>query len=578
MEQGLALDLLKSGNNVFLTGSAGTGKSYTLGLYIKYLRKTKIRYAVTASTGIAASHHDGQTIHSWSGIGVKEEITSSQLAKIKESKPYLKDTGVLIIDEISMLHAVQFELLNKVLKYCRESSEPFGGIQIVVCGDFFQLPPVDIGNRAGNTKFSFMSPSWVEAGFSICYLTTQYRQGNDVLNDILNEIRADCVSESSRQSILNTKSNILPEGKVTKLYTHNVDVDKINQKNLDALDGKSYTNAHVKEGDIRLCEMIIAQSRVVEDFEYKVGALVMFTKNHQDQLYCNGTCGVITDVIGNVKVGFEPVVKIKGSEEIVVELEKWKMLDDDDDEIASVSQFPLRLAWAITVHKSQGMTLDAAVLDLSRTFESGQGYVALSRLRSLNGMQVLGMNDKALSITPLVRKADMRFRELSNDGEKFYESADFNKLHQSFRKYNNDMGYLVKPTSKDSIAIKRKPPKGVVAMRNVSKTKDFIKEGVVLDVLAKDLKVSVCTLVRHIETIQKEDSEFNISFLKPAPSVLDAVSKAIKTHKASGKLVSFFKNAPIYMVNCVKNSGGFDISEVDIWKSSLFLDSEGDKK
>lgn len=448
MQQGLALDLLKAGNNIFLTGSAGTGKSYLLGKYIEYLSSKKIRYAVTASTGIAASHLDGMTVHSWAGMGIHDDLNIKQMIKIKEKKPNLQATAVLIIDEISMLHAKQFELLNKILKFCRDSSEPFGGIQLVVCGDFFQLPPVDKGELAGDKKFSFLSPCWIEAGFSICYLTTQYRQDKDFLSDILNEIREGKVSKESINIILQTKSNVIKETELTKLYTHNVDVDKINQDKLNKLESKSFNNQHVKSGDEKLCHMIISQRRIPEIFEYKVGAWVMFIKNHPDQTYFNGTCGVITQVIGDEEVGYQPIVRTSNGREIRVELDKWRIIDEEENELASIAQLPLRLAWAITVHKSQGMTLDTAELDLSKTFDSGQGYVALSRLRSLDGMRVVGFNQMAVSISTLVREADKRFKQLSDQGEEYYASTDFNKLHKAFYKRSRDMGYLVSPVSK----------------------------------------------------------------------------------------------------------------------------------
>lgn len=578
MEQSLALDILKSGKNVFLTGSAGTGKSYTLGKYIEYLRNKKIRYAVTASTGIAASHLDGMTVHSWAGIGINDDLDSKQMARIKDKKPNLKDTAVLIIDEVSMLHANQFELLNKVLKYCRANPEPFGGIQLVVCGDFFQLPPVDKGDLAGDTKFSFMSPSWKEAEFNICYLTTQYRQGKDELNDILNEIRDGAVSQDSINIILNTKLNPIKETELTKLYTHNVDVDKINQNNLDELKGKSFTSEHKKSGDESLCNLIISQRRIPETFEYKVGAWVMFTKNHPELIYCNGTCGVITEIIGSEKIGFQPVVRVKNGNQLVAELDTWRIIDENEVELANVKQLPLRLAWAITVHKSQGMTLDTAELDLSRTFDSGQGYVALSRLRALDGMRVIGFNQMAISISPLVREADKRFKQLSDEVENYYTSADFKKLHEAFCKNTIDMGYLINPSTKQSVLTKSYPAKGIVASLNASKTKEFIRDGVDLEALAKNQKLSIHTIIRHIQTLKNEDASFDISFLKPSSTTLDIVGKAIKVHKESGKEVSFFKNTPIYVSHCVSCCGGKDIKEVAIWTSSLFLNDSGDSK
>jgi len=182
MHQEKALAILKSGKNVFLTGSAGTGKTYVLNQYIEYLKERKVVVAVTASTGIAATHMNGMTIHSWAGIGVKEFITQGNLVSMK-SKKYLKDhlekVKVLIIDEISMLHKNQLNAVDVVLRFFKDNEEAFGGIQVVVCGDFFQLPPIGRQGETSRDKFAFMSEAWVKSSFNLCYLTEQYRQSDN---------------------------------------------------------------------------------------------------------------------------------------------------------------------------------------------------------------------------------------------------------------------------------------------------------------------------------------------------------------------------------------------------------------
>ena len=198
MKQAKALGILKSGKNVFLTGSAGTGKTFVLNQYIDYLKECKIAVAVTASTGIAATHMNGMTIHSWAGIGIKETLTRVQLANMKTKKyltKHLEAVKVLIIDEVSMLHQNQLALVNEVLQFFKENNMPFGGIQIVLSGDFFQLPPIGKSGESSKDKFAFMSPAWVLAKFHVCYLTEQFRQSDNELNTILNQIRTGFLTE-----------------------------------------------------------------------------------------------------------------------------------------------------------------------------------------------------------------------------------------------------------------------------------------------------------------------------------------------------------------------------------------------
>jgi len=197
VNQDQALAILKSGDNVFLTGSAGTGKTYVLNKYIQYLKARKVPVSITASTGIAATHLQGTTIHAWSGIGIKDSLSLRNLRDLKEKKylkKHIEKTKVLIIDEISMLHKKQFDLVNEVLQFFRENEKAFGGIQVVLCGDFFQLPPIGNSAEINKDKFCFMSQAWLDAKLTICYLTDQFRHTDSKLNGILNEIRSASVS------------------------------------------------------------------------------------------------------------------------------------------------------------------------------------------------------------------------------------------------------------------------------------------------------------------------------------------------------------------------------------------------
>src|SRR3989344_3479845 len=240
MTQSEALNILKSGANVFLTGAAGSGKTYVLREYIDYLRKHDVDVGITASTGIAATHMGGMTIHAWSGIGIKDKLSASDVDDIVE-KSYLrgrlKNTSVLVIDEVSMLHHFRLDLVDAVLKRARQSDLPFGGAQVVFSGDFFQLPPV---HRAGESEahFAYHSPAWQDCDLKICYLHEQHRQSDSEYLSILNAIRDDAVGEFVHE-LLATRRGKKPlvKAEPTRLYSHNVDVDRENEQELGRLPG-----------------------------------------------------------------------------------------------------------------------------------------------------------------------------------------------------------------------------------------------------------------------------------------------------------------------------------------------------
>lgn len=414
MTQEKALLLLKSGRNIFLTGSAGTGKTYVINQFVQHLKDSKVKVAITASTGIAATHIKGSTIHSWSGIGIKQVLSTKDLTNIKKKK-YLTDqfkkVKVLIIDEISMLHREQLDSIHQILSFCLGNPQAFGGIQVVLCGDFFQLPPIGKYGERSSDKFAFMANSWQHADFKICYLTEQYRQQKNALSSILDEIRASQISDRSINLLRKASKTVFSEGTFpTKLYTHNEDVDFINNTHLADIPGMSKIFKAKTSGDKSILEALKKSVITPDAMPLKIGAKVMFVKNNPEKGYINGTLGEVVDYSDDSY----PLVKTNEGNIIEATREEWSVNDETDKALATYKQVPLRLAWAITVHKSQGMTLDAAELDLGRTFERGQGYVALSRLRDIKFLKLLNFNPLSLEVDPLALKADRRFQELSH--------------------------------------------------------------------------------------------------------------------------------------------------------------------
>lgn len=411
MLQKEALDVLKLGKNVFLTGAAGSGKTYVLNQYIRYLKKNGIRPAITASTGIAATHLEGMTIHSWSGIGIKDSLSDKdleKLIKIPRIRQHFEKSNVLIIDEISMLHPHQLDMVDMIAKKILKNDQPFGDMQVILCGDFFQLPPVSSGSASSDTPFAYESIAWQEGNFHVCYLQEQHRQSDDPLLDILNDIRNGTAGEHTKVP-LRKRYKKEPEGdiKATRLYCRNINVDTINEKELRDLDDDVKLFKMSTKGNSSTVEILKKSCLAPDQLRLKVGAEVMFIKNDSDGNYVNGTRGIVTGF--DKKTNNWPIVKTYSGKTITANPVEWKF--EDNGKIRAVlTQVPLRLAWAITIHKSQGMTLDAVEVDLGDAFEPGMGYVALSRVRKLDGLKLMNLNEMALTINAKIREHDWSFK------------------------------------------------------------------------------------------------------------------------------------------------------------------------
>ena len=408
MLQSQALDILKLGHNTYLTGAAGSGKTHVLNQFIKYLKVSNIRVGVTASTGIAATHVQGMTIHAWAGLGVQDELSDADKKKILANTKVtsrISETKVLIIDEVSMLHGRRLDMVDQICRAIKNVPRPFGGIQVVLCGDLFQLPPV---TKGGKPDFIFNASAWQNMNLKVCYLSEQHRQDDSRLLDILEAIRGSSIEDRHYEYLQDRFRPSPTAGKTVRLYTHNARVDEINRHHLDLLSTKTMRYHMTSSGNQRAKEGLIKSCLAPETLELKLGAEVMFVANSPSGQYVNGTLGKVA--------GFDdddlPLVDT-GKKTIGVQLHNWKV-EDGDKVLTEISQLPLRLAWAITVHKSQGMSLDAAEIDLSSSFEPGMGYVALSRTKSLDGMYIIGMNNTALMVSPEISSIDKRLRAKSD--------------------------------------------------------------------------------------------------------------------------------------------------------------------
>src|SRR3989338_2572594 len=526
MLQSQALDILKAGRNVYLTGSAGSGKTHTLREYIAHLRHRGVVVGMTASTGIAATHLGGVTIHSWSGIGIKEWLSDQDIDLLVQ-KEYLwkrfDTTKVLIIDEVSMLSPDFFDSLDRLCRTMKQTSTPFGGMQIVLSGDFFQLPPI----VRGSSRIEFISASnaWRVGDFRTCYLEEQHRQKDESLERILNEMREGNVSEKARKLLMSRRNAVHSDGIApTRLYTHNKDVDAQNEQELEKLPGKEYEYEMQTHGKANVVQSLVKGILAPEHLKLKKDAVVMFVKNNFEAGYVNGTLGVVEGFENNLTL-----VRTFSGDSIEVYPEEWTV-EENDKVIAKAEQLPLRLALAITVHKNQSMNFDAALIDLSQSFVPGQGYVALSRLRTLEGLVLRGLNDMALAVNRDVLHLDQRLRAESCKWEKVivrFGREEMEQMHCTFIEKcggTNDEKEIIKNKERGAEELTKKVP-------TVEQTRALVEQGLSLEEIAKGRGMTVTTIVSHLEKLQKLCSAIDLSRFKPKVIDLKKIQKAFVATK-----------------------------------------------
>lgn len=379
------------GKNIFLTGGAGTGKSYLIRELRKRVKGSKRSFCLTASTGIAAQNIGGTTVFKWGGIGIgpKEGQSFANFEASMKKKSYLYEklckrlaqAEILIIDEISMLSLKIFDFLNFHLKEVRGINLPFGGIQVIVVGDFLQLEPV-VKNRYEEVRFCFESETWKEAEFEVINLKEVVRQDDENFVSLLNRVRVGEMSEEDQEVILSRRKRNVDES-VTRIFAVNEYTEEWNEAMLNKLSGEqkiymAETNGKEEQREALLKNMITPEVLVLKE-----GAKVMVTANDFNEEYYNGQIGFVQSLK-------DDIVEIElegGKETLYISKNTWRY-DPEDKKSASFEQIPLKLAYAITAHKSQGVTLKEAHVDLGRCFAHGQCYTALSRVTTLEGLTV----------------------------------------------------------------------------------------------------------------------------------------------------------------------------------------------
>jgi ATP-dependent DNA helicase PIF1 len=414
-----AVELARSGKSFFLTGAGGTGKSYVIRSIVDSLKKDGKDGALTAMTGCAALllGKGAKTLHSWAGIGLGKDSVQSLIIKIRKSFKGKKNwlgSDTLIIDEVSMMTPDLLDKLDLVGQGIKKSKKPFGGLQIILVGDMYQLPPI---NRASDGHhFVFEADTWKRCIQDSVVLRTVHRQSDPVFLKILNEARAGRLSQESIE-ILETRRNSSwkkLEIKPTLLFTRRADVEQINMAQLlkctgpdivfraKTIQGASvFTNNTTTQQEIEYAvEKMDRNGSYVPELVLRKGAQVMLLTNMDiEHGLVNGSRGVIEGFCDGPEPF--PLVKFRNGEVIIV---PWATWSSEDVQGIDRQQIPLRLAYAITIHKAQGATLDCALIDIGdNTFEFGQAYVALSRVKSLDCLYIWDLEPRAFMVHPKVK-------------------------------------------------------------------------------------------------------------------------------------------------------------------------------
>ena len=462
-EQLAVIDHLLEGENLFLTGGGGVGKSYLLSAIYTEFPGLKKRFFATknpgsiaklpriqmcAMTGCAALllGHKAKTLHSWAGIGLGKGSVSELYVKIRRNQKSMRNwlcTDLLIIDEVSMMTAELLDKLNEIGKKVRSNRKPFGGIQVLLVGDFYQLPPVNKGDEA--TKFAFESDAWKEVITSSIELTEIQRQKDEIFQRVLKEARRGALTKESCELLAKYQGRDWKENKIrpTLLFPRRAEVDMINDSNLRALTGRRYTYkarlvydgkipegfSESNEGFQKALQMFDSDAAYSKELELMLNAQVMLIANTDpDSGLVNGSRGIVVGFCPSTEL---PIVEFLNGVKKPVGTHTWPI---EDYEFVSRAQVPLKLAYAVTIHKSQGATLDSALVDIgSGVFEYGQAYVALSRVRCLEALYVYDFDPTAFKAHPkvktfyknlLIKEISQNDMDLLNKIEKMTQSLE----------------------------------------------------------------------------------------------------------------------------------------------------------
>ncbi|MBT3835342.1 AAA family ATPase [Candidatus Peribacteria bacterium] len=499
--QAKALHLLMGDENVFLTGAAGTGKSELLRRFIA--GKSTKEFPVLASTGAAATIIGGRTFHSFFGLGIMEGGRAATITRALQNKRLIRRiqcASSIVIDEISMLSGETLSTAEEIAKYARESCEVWGGMRIIVVGDFAQLPPVQPNNT--EKDWAFVHPIWEYSKFKPALLRTTVRTSEPRLLSVLQSIRNGIIGEDV-QKFLNERSNQeIQAFDGTRLFPYRASAETYNMRRLETIPHKLKSFRTLYEGGSVFVERLKKQCPIPDILHIKKDALVMLRKNDTSYPYeyVNGSLGKIVDAEEDLLH-----IKLLNGLTVCIEREEFSLLDGNGIEKAVAINFPITLAWGTTIHKAQGASIDKLMVHLTNLWESGHAYVALSRARSESGLFVEKWDEDSIFIDPIIQN--------------FYKSVE-TEWNLISSKLPEEPPYLEENYKK------KKREKNIP---NHLRTLALLKKGESIDSIVEELGFKEETIISHIERLITDGKNPDIGHLMPDPKIFKTISEAFKS-------------------------------------------------
>ncbi len=534
-----ALDKLEREGNIFLTGAAGTGKSFLLDQYLR--DKSSLSFPIVASTGAAAVIIGGRTFHSFFGLGIMEGGLHAAVLRASKNKrliTLLLSAQCVIIDEISMLSGTTLYAAEQIARRVRGRDEPWGGLRIIAVGDFAQLPPV---TPAGQQKdWAFMHDVWRTSDFHPALLSTVMRTQESEFLTILNHVRKGEVNDHVRDFLNRHMDATEEQEEGTRLYAHRAKAEEYNLRRLDSLTARLHSFRTVYEGNEQYLENAKRAMPIPDELHLKENSLVMMRKNDVSfgRLYVNGSLGHVVQIDDE-----ELHIRLLTGETIQVQREKFSYLDGDGRELLGAWNFPVTLAWATTIHKAQGASLDRMTVDLSSLWEPGQAYVALSRVRGASGLSIERWSPNGIRAEPLVTQ----LYDVLSEASKQYVPRPFFTVKEISRAESDG--------DEESHAPARKGF-GSKAKRT-GQIKTLIKKQTPLKEMADAVGVKVERVILYIEEFLKAGDSVSVSYLLDGIQEADRIRRAFEEHgverlkPAFDSLNEEFSFTELRVVRCV---------------------------